>query len=123
MSGPRFLVLAGALAGFLGVALSAVARHRPGAMVLETAAHFLLFHGPALLGTAALVAAKVVHPRLATTATTVLVLGLVLFCGDLASRDFRGTPLFSMAAPTGGTLLMAGWILIGVAGLWRIRQD
>jgi uncharacterized membrane protein YgdD (TMEM256/DUF423 family) len=43
----------------------------------------------------------------------------VLFCGDLAARDFLGGTLFPMAAPTGGILLMAGWILTGAAALRR----
>jgi uncharacterized membrane protein YgdD (TMEM256/DUF423 family) len=48
------------------------------------------------------------------------VLGLVLFCGDLAMRAFRGSALFPMAAPTGGFVLMAGWALIAVAALLRV---
>ena len=119
MRGTRPLVIAGALAGFLGVMLSAIARHRPGTVYLETAAQFLLFHAPALIGLAGLLGAGVVRPGIAALAGLGLVVGLGLFCGDLAARDFLDRPLFSMAAPTGGSVLMAGWLLMGVAGLWR----
>jgi MYXO-CTERM domain-containing protein len=122
MNAARPLVVAGALAGFLGVMLSAVARHTPGTMYLETAAQFLLFHGAALVGLAALLANGVVERRLGAVAGWGLVLGLVLFCGDLASRDFFARPLFAMAAPIGGTVMMVGWILLGAAGLWRRRR-
>jgi uncharacterized membrane protein YgdD (TMEM256/DUF423 family) len=48
-------------------------------------------------------------------------IGLLLFCGDLACRDFLGQPLFAMAAPTGGTILMGGWLLLAVAAVWKTR--
>jgi uncharacterized membrane protein YgdD (TMEM256/DUF423 family) len=121
MSSARIVAVAGALAGFLGVMLSAVARHRPGTMYLEIVAQFLLFHASAFLGLAALLATRIVHPKAGAWAAGAVGLGLVLFCGDLAFRDFLGQPLFAMAAPTGGTILMAGWLLIGIAVLWRAR--
>lgn len=121
MKSVRPLVVAGALAGFLGVMLSAVARHRPGTVYLESVAQFLLFHAPVFLGLAALIGGRFVHPTAGAWAGGAVGLGLLLFCGDLASRDFLGQPLFAMAAPTGGTILMGGWILVGIAGLWRIR--
>ena len=119
MRGTRPLVIAGALAGFFGVMLSAIARHRPGTVYFETAVQFLLFHASALIGLAGLLGAGVVRPGIAAIAGLGLVVGLGLFCGDLAARDFLDRPLFSMAAPTGGSVLMTGWLLMGVAGLWR----
>jgi uncharacterized membrane protein YgdD (TMEM256/DUF423 family) len=121
MRSARALVGTGALAGFLGVVISAVARHRTGTMYLETVAQFLLFHAPVFLGLGALLGGRIVHPGAGCWAAGALGLGLILFCGDLASRDFLGQPLFAMAAPTGGTILMVGWLLVGIAGLWRKR--
>ena len=46
-----------------------------------------------------------------------MMLGLVLFCGDLVRRAMTGSGLFPMAAPTGGFALMAGWLLVAVAAL------
>jgi uncharacterized membrane protein YgdD (TMEM256/DUF423 family) len=113
----RLMVLAAALSGLLGVALSAVARHAERGADLQSASQFLLFHAPALLALAALIAAAFVHDTTGRIAALALVVGLLLFCGDLCSRDFLGRPLFPNAAPIGGFALMAGWLLIGVAAL------
>jgi uncharacterized membrane protein YgdD (TMEM256/DUF423 family) len=115
----RTLIVLGALSGFLGVALSAMARHATGAAYLQTVAQFLLFHAPAFLSLAALIGTGLVHERTGTIAGVALLLGLALFCGDLAARDFLSRPLFPWAAPTGGFALMAGWLLILVAALLR----
>lgn len=113
----RALVALGALAGLAGVALSAAAAHLTGASSAETAARFLLFHAPALIGLAALAGTRLVHPGVGRAAGFALVLGLGLFCGDLALRALRGVPLFPMAAPSGGIALMVGWALVAVAAL------
>jgi uncharacterized membrane protein YgdD (TMEM256/DUF423 family) len=34
-------------------------------------------------------------------------------------RAYRDAPLFPRAAPTGGFVLMLGWLLVAVAGLMR----
>lgn len=93
----RLLIALAGLSGALGVALSAAAAHITGGN-LTTAAQFLLFHAPGLLALAALIAAGAVHPILAQIAGCVLVLGLVLFCGDLSRRAFSGAALFPRAA-------------------------
>lgn len=116
----RLLIVLAGLAGALGVALSAAAAHITGGN-LTTAAQFLLFHAPGLLALAALIAAGSVHPTLAQVAGYLLVLGLALFCGDLSRRAFAGVALFPRAAPTGGILLMLGWVLVAVSALLRLR--
>lgn len=116
----RILIVLASLSGLLGVGLSAAAAHVTGGS-LTTAAQFLLFHAPALLALAALIAAGAVHPLLAQIAGYVIVLGLALFCGDLSRRAFSGMALFPRAAPTGGILLMIGWVLVGISALLRFR--
>ncbi|WP_112662845.1 DUF423 domain-containing protein [Microvirga flavescens] len=111
----RLLLALAALAGVLGVGLSAAAAHVTGGGSLQIAAQFLLFHAPALLALVALVKADAVSPRLARLAGFVLVLGLALFSGDLARRALAGEALAPMAAPTGGVLLMVGWALLGLS--------
>jgi len=118
----KALVALGALAGLAGVALSAAAAHVTGGGTLETAARFLLFHAPALLGVAALTGTRRIHPGAGRAAGLAFALGLVLFCGDLALRSFRGAPLFPMAAPSGGVILMLGWVLVAVAALLPVRD-
>ncbi|OHV87945.1 DUF423 domain-containing protein [Mesorhizobium sp. ORS 3428] len=113
--GSRIFVLAGGLVGAAGVALSAAAAHRGGAFT-ATAASFLLTHAPVFLaiGLAG-------GNRCLRIASLVLLLGLLLFAGDLLARDFLGSRLFPMSAPIGGTLLIAGWLAIAVSALWRLR--
>jgi uncharacterized membrane protein YgdD (TMEM256/DUF423 family) len=117
----RVLILLASLSGLLGVGLSAAAAHVTGGN-LTTAAQFLLFHAPALLALVALIATGAVSPLLGQIAGYVLILGLVLFCGDLSRRAFSGMALFPRAAPTGGIILMLAWVLIGVAALLRLRS-
>ncbi len=105
----RVLVFAAGIAGAAGVALSAAAAHLGGAFT-GTAASFLLAHAPALLA-AGLAGAS----RALRAGALVLLLGLVLFSGDLLARDFLGSRLFAFAAPAGGTLLIAGWVAIAVS--------
>jgi uncharacterized membrane protein YgdD (TMEM256/DUF423 family) len=115
--GDRFLILAAALAGLLGVAGSAAAAHVTGGGSLETAARFLLIHAPALIGLSACLSGGLLAPRIGRIAAWLLIAGLFLFCGDLAARSLLGSGLVPMAAPTGGFLLMGGWLLVGVAAL------
>lgn len=118
----RALLALGALAGLLGVAASAAAAHVNGADSLRTAAQFLLFHAPAIFALVALSAAGATHRPLTRVAASALVIGLTLFSGDLALRALHGTPLFPMAAPSGGVILMAGWLLAGLAALIPARR-
>ena len=115
------LIALGALAGLLGVALSAMAAHSSGGQNLDTAARFLLFHAPALLALAALTQTGAVLPGLGRAAGWLVVLGLALFCGDLVMRALRETPLFPRAAPLGGIVLMAGWLLIALSAVLPAR--
>ncbi|MGY2048952.1 DUF423 domain-containing protein [Methylobacterium sp. JK268] len=111
----RILFALGALAGLLGVALSAAAAHLTGGGNLQTAAQFLLFHaGPVLV----LAGSGRLRPPLARLAAACLCVGLGLFSGDLALRALAQVPLFPMAAPAGGIVLMLGWLLAAIAGLW-----
>lgn len=116
----RLLIVLASLSGVLGVGLSAAAAHITGGN-LTTAAQFLLVHAPSLLALAALIATGAVQPTLAQVAGYVLVLGLALFCGDLSRRAFAGVALFPRAAPTGGILLMLGWVLVAMSALLRSR--
>src|SRR5215211_2412424 len=118
----RALAGIASLAGLAGVALSAAAAHSPGGPLLDTAARFLLIHAAALLAVAALVGSGSVAPRLGSVAGLVVLFGLALFCGDLVRRAYAGVALFPMAAPAGGLLLMAGWVLIAFAALLGARS-
>lgn len=112
----RFLILAGGLAGAAGVALSAVAAHAGGDYV-ATAATFLLAHAPVLLAIGLLGRGRV----LAAGGAIVLV-GVLLFCGDLLMRHYVGDGLFPYAAPTGGTAMIAGWLAIAASAFLHRKE-
>ncbi|MBZ9718902.1 DUF423 domain-containing protein [Mesorhizobium sp. AD1-1] len=112
----RILVLAGGLCGAAGVALSAAAAHLGGAFV-GTAASFLLMHAPVFLAAGLLGANRILR-----IGSLILLVGLLLFCGDLLARDFLGSRLFPLSAPIGGTLLIAGWLAIAASALVRARS-
>ncbi len=107
----RLLLVAAGLCGALGVAAAARASHA-GDDNLGIAANFLLLHAPVLIGLSLMAAS-----RAAVAAGLVLLVGLVLFAGDLAARSLLGGPLFPLAAPLGGGGLIVGWLLVGLAGL------
>ena len=66
---------------------------------------------------AALLAVGLVGGRWMRLAAYVLLAGLVAFSGDLLARDYLGSRLFPLAAPTGGILMIGGWLLIAAAAV------
>ena len=72
-----------------------------------------LVHAPALLG---LIATRN-RLRFSALSGGLLILGVLLFAGDLVKRHFTGTGLFPMSAPSGGMIMMAGWLLAGLGAL------
>lgn len=111
------LSLAGVM-GALGVASAAAAAHLAPASLLSSGALILLVHAPALI--AVLIALHLrMLPRIGGRASMVaLALGALLFPADMASRSFLDGSLFPFAAPIGGFLLMGGWILLAISGIF-----
>lgn len=115
------LVLAAAM-GASGVILAAASAHLAAGTGLESAAYMLLFHAAAIVGAAAALEQRLLWRPLAGVVLAAWILGGALFSGDLALRAFAGHRLFPMAAPSGGTLLIGGWVLLAIAaGLARRR--
>jgi uncharacterized membrane protein YgdD (TMEM256/DUF423 family) len=110
------LVLA-CLMGAGGVGLAAAAAHGTPASGLDSAGYLLLFHAAAVLGAASLTRQELLWHPLALVAMACFVAGGALFAGDVAMRAFVGHRLFPMAAPTGGTLLILGWLVLAVAAV------
>jgi uncharacterized membrane protein YgdD (TMEM256/DUF423 family) len=115
MAACRVLIAVGGLCGAAGVALSAAAAHSAGAN-LGIAASFLLAHAPVFL-----VIGLIGGNRVLLLAAAVLLVGVLLFAGDLAMRDYAGTRLFPMAAPAGGTIMILGWLGIAASAVWKHR--
>ena len=118
----RLLILWTGLMGAAGVALAAASAHLPDATRLASASTMLLFHAPAALAALLLIERGLVQRHLAAVAAAGLALGASLFAGDLIARQYLGAGLFPMAAPSGGTLTMAGWLLLGRSGLLGRRR-
>ena len=112
-----FIAVAGVY-GALGVALAAAATHTGGPL-LAPASQMLLVHAPVLFALGLWM-----RPRgwAFQSGGIVLMLGVTLFSGDLALRHL-GQSLFPMAAPSGGTLMMSGWLILAGAGLFGAHRD
>jgi len=114
MSSTILIALAG-LMGAAGVVLLAGGAHATPGTGLESAGHLLLFHAVATIGAASALHQGLLFRPLALAAAIGLVVGATLFSGDVAMRAFAGHRLFPMAAPTGGVILIASWLTLGVA--------
>ena len=114
----RILVILAGVMGADGVILAAASAHQPDATRLASASSMLLFHATAILAIVALIERGIVHLQIGLSAAFALVLAAILFAGDLTLRQYAGHSLFPMAAPTGGTLLILGWVALAVAAAW-----
>lgn len=114
----RLIAALGALSALMGaggVTLAAAAAHADGGEMARTAAYFLMLHGAALLGLTACArafAADIGFARALLLVGSGLGLGAIIFSADLAYRAFAGGRLFPMAAPTGGSLMILGWLAL-----------
>ncbi len=114
----RILIVLAAIMGADGVILAAASAHGADASRLASASSMLLFHASAVLGAVALIERGMIHARLGLLSAAGFVIAASLFAGDLTLRQYAGHGLFPMAAPTGGTLLIASWLALGVAAAW-----
>ena len=112
----RILLFVGGLFGAAGVALMAVSAHIGGTNV-GTAANFLLAHAPALVAIGLL--GNKAGDGVTRFGGLLLLVGPLLFSGDLLAREFLGDRLFPMAAPAGGTTTILGWIVGAIGAIWR----
>ena len=112
----RVWVGLGAVAGVSAVAMAAVAAHgleAPAVGMVQQAVQMQGWHALALLFCGVWAGRGGVFAHLAGAA---FVVGLVLFCGAVYALALAGTRL-PMVAPTGGTVLMLGWVLLGLSAL------
>ncbi|MCC4117352.1 DUF423 domain-containing protein [Aromatoleum toluclasticum] len=112
----RFSLIAGCLLSGLGVALGAFGAHGLrnvlGAAELgwwHTAVQYQMWHATGLL---ALGAGRL--PNIGPAAV-LLVLGTLVFSGSLYAMALSGWRVLGMITPIGGTLMIAGWLLLA----WR----
>jgi uncharacterized membrane protein YgdD (TMEM256/DUF423 family) len=113
----RTWIALGCLAGFGAVAMAAYAAHGvsdPAAIrIVGSGVQMQGWHALALVGTG------LWSPRggrLADAAGAAFALGLILFCGAVYSLALAHLS-WGRLAPTGGILLMIGWLLLGASAL------
>ena len=90
--------------------LAAAGAHAAPGAGLDSAAYMLLFHATTIIGAAALIQNGMLWRGPALVVLAAWVLGALLFSGDIALRAFAGHRLFPMAAPSGGIILILGWL-------------
>ncbi|MBI5321377.1 DUF423 domain-containing protein [Bradyrhizobium sp.] len=117
----RVLIVLAGIMGADGVILAAASAHQAEASRLAAASSMLLFHACAVLAAVALAERALIHARIGLAAAGGFVVAAALFAGDLTLRQFAGHGLFPLAAPTGGTLLIASWLALAVAAAWPRR--
>jgi uncharacterized membrane protein YgdD (TMEM256/DUF423 family) len=110
-------LIAAGLMGAGSIMLAAAGAHAASGAGLDSAAYMLLFHAVAVIGVAALIAQGALWRPLALAALIAWIVGALLFSGDLALRAFAGHRLFVMAAPSGGIILIAGWLIFAAAAV------
>ena len=122
---PRTFLLAGALAGFVGVAFGAFGAHglrgrlTPDMLaVFETGVRYQMYHALALMLTAAIMmTGRVESARAFTIAGWSFVGGIVLFSGSLYLLAVTGVTSLGALTPIGGLLFLAGWACLVIAML------
>jgi uncharacterized membrane protein YgdD (TMEM256/DUF423 family) len=124
---PRLAILAGAVLGAVSVAAGAFGAHGLKAFLesagqwanWETAFRYSLVHAVAIVATGLVAAVPQSTGCRGTlsTAATCFILGTLIFSGCLAALCLTGVKLLGAIVPIGGTLLIAGWILLAIAAL------
>ena len=116
----KLWLVAGAISGFLSVALGAFAAHglqsRVGPAeiaVFETGARYQMYQALALLAVA-WVAAQGAGIS-ATVAGWAFVIGTILFSGTLYYLGLTGSRALVMVTPVGGVAFLVGWAALAVA--------
>jgi uncharacterized membrane protein YgdD (TMEM256/DUF423 family) len=118
----RSLVILAGIMGADGVILAALSAHGShAAALLGPASSMLLFHASTVLATIALLRRGLINARIGTVSAFGFVVAAALFATDLTLRQYAGHRLFPFAAPTGGALLIASWLLLAVAAAWPRR--
>jgi uncharacterized membrane protein YgdD (TMEM256/DUF423 family) len=116
----RFWLAAGAINGFLGVALGAFAAHglkqrlEPRLFdIWEVGVRYHMYHALALLAVALLVG-RVPAGQLNLAGYAFLV-GIILFCGSLYALALTNVRVLGAITPFGGLGFLAGWLILAFA--------
>jgi len=120
-SARQSILFVAGLMGLAGVVSAAAASHGADPRLLGGASAMCLAHAPALIA----LYAGWLQIRTAALAAILLAAGTALFATDLTTRHVLGHGLFPMSAPTGGVLMMLGWLAIAMGAVLprRVTQE
>lgn len=116
----------GACCMLLGVILGAFGAHvlrdeltASAFNAFQTGVHYQIYHGLGLmalgLSGAVMPDNRLLERRLLRWSALAMLGGVILFSGSLYLLALTGLKIFGPVAPLGGLLLIAGWLLFGVA--------
>jgi len=118
----RALIAAGAVLGFIGVAVGAFGAHalrgrlpEERIALLRTGVEYQLWHATATIA-AAIVAARL-STDIAAAAGWCFVAGVIVFSGSLYVLALTGERRWGAVTPFGGVAFLAGWLLLALAAL------
>lgn len=118
----KLLVLFTTLLGMGGIMLAAASAHLAPGTSLDTAALILLTQAPSVLAVLVAVRTCLFGEAFGYLGALALVIGSILFSGGIALRILTMVNLPLMIAPAGGTLLIAGWLLLFLSGIFALRR-
>lgn len=122
MTALRLLMTLAALYGAAGVSLLAAGSHTsPGNAAV--AGQMLLFHAAALIAALCAWKAKALHHTVGLAGIVLLALGVGVFSLDLSLRAFGSGRLFAFAAPAGGSMTIAGWLVLAAAAAFAPSDE
>src|SRR3989304_6387959 len=118
----RTFIVAGAVGGFLSIALGAFGAHAlkehlsPEMLqIFETGVRYQMYHSLALFVVAW--AADKYISGLFSKAGWLFIVGIVIFSGSLYVLTLTGIRWFGAVTPVGGVALLAGWVCLAI-GFW-----
>jgi uncharacterized membrane protein YgdD (TMEM256/DUF423 family) len=112
---PRLALFLAGIIGAFGVGFSALAAHGGDTRLYGAAALVCLTQAPALVALS--IGWRMI--RTAFVASLLIAIGCVLFAGDVSVLARFGHGMFPMAAPTGGTMMILGWLAVAVGAFFR----
>jgi uncharacterized membrane protein YgdD (TMEM256/DUF423 family) len=121
MTATLLIAFAG-LMGAAGVILLAAGAHAAPGAGLDSAGQMLLFHAAAVVATAAALSQGLLFRPLAVATAIGFIVGAALFSGDITMRALAGHRLFPFAAPSGGFILIASWLVLAVAAVVALAR-
>lgn len=121
----KFFIIAGAINGFLAVALGAFGAHLLEGRIADkylstwgTAVQYQMFHALALVAIGILMSSKVLgHVSQLNIAGYLILAGIVIFSGSLYVLSLTGISILGAITPIGGVAFLAGWIMLIVSAV------